>query len=384
MNILVLCHYGMYQRLDSSFVHQQAKAYAELGHRVKAIVPIAIGKEDWFGHRWSASAFGADGVEIVPVRHLSLSNYGKKAFNTRSAILALKCSLKSILKEFQPDVIHAHTLGFDSEVGAWLKNQLNCPLVVTSHGSDTSDPYARGEKAHLKRLCDQADAVVGVSSKLVEKLKDCKANSSLRSILNGFSLQNLPSKTEKEPFSVIQVSNLIPQKKADITIRAFAGMKERYPQAMLTLIGAGPERESLETLCKDLNVADSVRFLGQQPNAEVLSEMAKTQFFVMPSHPEGFGVVYLEAMANGCITIGTEREGIADLIRSGENGFLASPDDPQAIVDIIIWNLEHPEEAAAIAERGREDALQLTWETNAERYISLFKELLRDGIAHTK
>ena len=96
----------------------------------------------------------------------------------------------------------------------------------------------------------------------------------------------------------------------------------------------------------------------------------------MPSIPEGFGIAYLEAMASGCITIGTEGEGIADLIVSGKNGFLVPPDDPDSIVRVIEWCLEHPEEADIIAERGRKDALGLTWEYNAKQYINLFQELL--------
>ena len=85
--------------------------------------------------------------------------------------------------------------------------------------------------------------------------------------------------------------------------------------------------------------------------------------------------MYLEAMACGCVTVGTEGEGIADLIVSGENGFLVPPDDPEAIVRVIEWCLEHPAEAGAIAERGRRDALELTWEKNAKQYLKLFKEL---------
>ena len=102
----------------------------------------------------------------------------------------------------------------------------------------------------------------------------------------------------------------------------------------------------------------------------------------MPSVNEGFGIVYLEAMASGCITVGTEGEGIADLIVSGKNGFLVPPDSPDAIVSVIEWCLEHPEEADAIAEQGRKDALDLTWEHNAEQYIELFERMLEDEKKH--
>lgn len=71
----------------------------------------------------------------------------------------------------------------------------------------------------------------------------------------------------------------------------------------------------------------------------------------------------------------TEGQGIADLITSGENGFLVPPDDPGAIVKIITWCVEHPQEADRIAERGRRDALELTWDKNAAQYVRLFETL---------
>lgn len=383
MNILVVCHYGLYQKLDLSFVHQQAKAYASMGHTVKALIPIAVGKKDWTGTRWNSVSFADDNVEIISFRYISLSSYGPKSFNTNCAISTLKCSLSKLLHNFHPDVIHAHTLGFDSEIGAWLKKKLGVPLVVTTHGSDTTIPYLHGEKDFLKRCCDQADAVVGVSSKLTEKLADCGSTTPLHSILNGFAINHL-SVCKKQLHSWIQVGNLVPSKHQDITIQAFASHLPKTPDARFLIVGQGSNRQKLETLCDDLGTAHAVQFTGALPNQDALAKMAESQFFVMPSHPEGFGIVYLEAMANGCITIGTEGEGIADLIVSGENGFLVPPDDPDAIVRVIDWCIAHPEEAAVIAERGRRDALALTWEKNAKEYTTLFKELICNGAVDTK
>ena len=116
--------------------------------------------------------------------------------------------------------------------------------------------------------------------------------------------------------------------------------------------------------------------MGQVSNQVVMEEMAKAQFFVMPSIREGFGIVYIEAMAAGCITIGTEGEGIADLIVSGENGLLVPPNDPDAIVCRIMECLNNPKKAAAIAKRGREAATALTWERNISCYTKVFASLI--------
>lgn len=379
MNILVICHYGLYQDFTSSFVHAQAKAYVRLGHRVRVVIPIAVGKQDWDGSRLSARPRVEDGVELLPLRCVSLSNYGKGGFNTRSALAALRVRMGAVLSGFSPDVVHAHTLGLDSALGAWLKARLHVPLVVTTHGSDTSIPVEQGRGASLKPLCDEADRVIAVSSALADKLRACGTTTPITVILNGFDLHGLPKGVEKTPCSLLQAGHLLKQKRAHVTIRAFAAVKARHPEASLTVIGQGPEREALEALCRELGVEDAVRFTGQVPNRTVLAEMAKAQFFIMPSVREGFGIVYLEAMACGCVTIGTEREGIADLIVSGENGFLVPSDDPEAIVATVEACLRDPEKTAALSVRGRQAAKGLSWEQNAGEYIRLFQLLTEEN-----
>lgn len=379
MNILVVCDYGLYLRFSDSFVHAQMVAYATLGHRVRVIVHTAVGKRDWNGNRFSGSIQRRiqDGVEIYFMRHLSLSNFGRRhGINRACALRVLLRHADKLLEGFVPDIIHAHTLGTSSELGVWLKKRLGVPLVVTSHGSDASVPIEQGRGAQLRGYCDKADTIVAVSSVLAGKIQSCGTAVSVSSILNGFRIHNLPEGETTRVLSLAQVGSLTQQKRPQITLRAFALLLEAHPEAVLTFIGQGPEQDSLEKISRELGISGSVRFLGQIPNADVLAELAKTRFFVLPSVREGFGIVYLEAMVSGCVTIGTEGEGIADLIVSGENGFLVPPDDPDAIVQVIEWCLEHLDKASGIAERGRKDALELTWEKNAAEYIKLFKELI--------
>lgn len=378
MNILIVCDYGLYQNPSSSFVHAQAAAYAALGHRVRVLVPSPYGKMDRKGRRLSvcAAISVVDQVELYDLRFLSLSNFGaKNGWNTFSAKQVIKRHWKQILSDFTPDIIHAHTLGFDSEIGAWLKARLHVPLVVTTHGSDTSIPYEQGQFSWLAEKAAPADHVAAVSSALARKLADSGTKTPISVILNGFRVQALPAAAERNPCSVIQVGNLIAQKHFDTTLRAFARLKETQPAACLTIVGHGPEQKALEQLAQVLGISDAVRFTGQLSNEGVLAEMSRAQFFCMPSVREGFGIVYLEAMASGCITIGTEGEGIADLIESGKNGFLVPAGSPEAIVQVVEWCLAHPQEADAIAQHGKQDAMALTWDSNAKKYLELFRTL---------
>lgn len=383
MNILVLAYYGYYREFSASFVHAQAKAYAALGHRVRALVPIPAGRADWDGKRFSGPVLRREeeGVEILAFRYVSLSTYGQKGFNQMSLVRSFRKHASALLEGFPPDVLHAHTLGMGASLGAELKGRLGVPLVTTTHGSDTLVPYQRGNLEALRTSAQKADHIVCVSSLLRRRLEGCGVTVPMSVILNGFRVPDAVPEGNRPPLSMIQAGHLTHQKRVDVTIRALAALRRRHPEASLEIIGSGSEQERFQALCGELGVEDAVRFSGYLPNAETLARMARAQFFVMPSVNEGFGIVYLEAMASGCITVGTEGEGIADLIASGENGFLVPPDNPEAIVRTVEWCLEHPEKADAVAERGRRAALSLTWEKNAAQYLALF-EALRERKPH--
>lgn len=380
MNILVVAHYQNDGSPCAIFIHDQILAYKQLGHEVRVIVPIPIGKKG-LGHRLEIGVCKKviNGVEYNFLRYITLSKYGRKSFNVASALCILRPMLDTILDSFVPDVVHAHTLGFDSEIGVWLKGRLGIPLAVTTHGSDTTIPMNLGEHERMRRLCGKADAIVAVSGVIRDRLLPCGTKTPVYIIHNGFRLQHMSGQTQKVPYTFQQTSNLIELKKVDITIHAFARIHAAHPEARLTILGKGIMRQELEELCQQLEVTENVRFLGEVSNAQVFEELGRTQFYVMPSVREGLPISYLEAMASGCITVGTIGEGISEIISSGENGFLVPPDDPEAIVWTVEWCLEHPEEAEAIAGEGRRVALELTWERNAEQYIELFERIRSDG-----
>ena len=200
-------------------------------------------------------------------------------------------------------------------------------------------------------------------------------------ILNGFNIRYVTQSREKDPTHMMQVGNLIPRKKTDMTIRAAAMLKAQTGKIRVTVIGSGPERENLETLADSLGLERNIMFLGQLSNQEVQERMAEATYFVMPSVREGFGIVYLEAMAAGCIVIGTEGEGIADTITHGQNGFLVPADDAESIVRVIRSCMEDPQRAAVVAENGRMTALALTWPHNAKQYQELFEKLVEGETA---
>ena len=379
MKILVVAHYQGDGSPTAIFIHDQMKAYVEAGHEVMVISPIGIGKKDLQGSRLSLGIRKQmiDGIQHVYLRYLTISRFGNRHFNHASAIAALKLHFDAVLDHFQPDVIHAHTLGFNSEIGAWLKAKLNVPLVVTTHGSDTTVLVNKGRFPELHGYCAKADLVVAVSNTLADRLRQCETKTRIITIHNGYNDIRTAQDPEKEDLSCLQVSNLIELKQIPVTIQAFKKIYTQYPQAKLTIIGQGPDRDMLEQLCTDLQLTEAVTFTGQLPHREVLERMEKSQFYIMPSVREGFPVSYLEAMGRGCVTIGTATEGISEIICNGVNGFLVQPGDSETIGRYVRMCIEDPAKARSVAAEGEKTAHKLTWKANAQRYEELFRKLVK-------
>lgn len=381
MNILIVAHYQGDGFPSAIFIHEQAKAFVVKGCKIRMIVPIPFGKYNEFGS--NNKRFGKfidkkiiDDIEIFFVRYVTFSKFGEKYCNYRNCIKVLGYKMELILQDFYPDVIHAHTLGFDSEIGVWFKQKLGIPLVVTTHGSDTSIPIMNGQLKLMKNWSDKIDIIIAVSSALKRVLQMCDTKTSIKVIMNGFIFDNHSKTAKKDVLSFIQVGNLIEQKCTDITIKAFSKIIQKYPSAVLKIIGDGPEKKKLEDLCCKLGVSQNVFFLGKLPNNNVLEEMSKAQFFCMPSVREGFGIVYLEAMSSGCITIGTLGEGVEDLIVDGFNGFLVPPYDEESVFEKIENCLNNSQMSMNVINNAISSARSNTWDNNARYYLDLFDDLI--------
>ena len=148
-----------------------------------------------------------------------------------------------------------------------------------------------------------------------------------------------------------------------------------FPDITLTIVGSGSEEANLRELCNTLDISECVHFTGRLSNKDTLAEMAAAEIFIMPSYPEGLGIVYLEAMASGCVVIGTQGEGISGVVSHGESGFLVPRDDIDTIVQWVDRCFRDPPLMQRVACAGKSIARSLTWDHNAEQYVKLFKEL---------
>lgn len=373
MKVLIIAPLYAYSGdLSSSFVHNQICSLNKIVDAICVVVPTIF-----HGKKSANETRIIDGIEVHFIRVLSAGNFGEKTeVNSTLSYLCLKKPLLEIERSFNPDIVYAHTMR--SEVIGALKyaQKRKIQVVTTIHGSDFSVPYLDGRYKHINNALSYSAVVISVGKTIFERIQQINPNINVEIVINGYNHKSIKEK-KIQHLKVVQVSNLIPQKHVDITIKALAKIRQNYPETSLVIIGSGLEESNLKALVKELQMEENVSFCGRMANCQVLEILSSADYFVMPSVNEGFGIVYLEAMANKCVTIASKNEGIDGFIVHRQNGFLVTNDSIEEIVDVIKECELNPVFKEDIRLRGYNSANHQTWDKNAECVKKIFNKVLK-------
>ncbi len=272
---------------------------------------------------------------------------------------------------FAPDLIVGHWASPNAQLLEALRAYYTCPNGLVLHGEGYVERYP--EK--MGKLLRQIDRIGCRSATLAAHVQQKLALENLpfvcySGIPDGYVAQvaEMPLAEKESVTRFLYVGELIERKHTDTVIRALADHTDR--PWTLDVVGVGDCRASLEALVETLAVKDRVTFHGRLPREQVLELMQRTDVFTMVSRGEAFGLVYLEAMAAGALTVGSLREGIDGVIIHGENGFLIEAGDAQALSALYTRLFAmSPAERLAIAKRAAQTAAAMTDTAVAERYL---------------
>ena len=389
LRILMMIH----RQADNSpycfYVHEQAKTLMARGHEV--VVISAVGVTPMMERLRPAQAQVAartpkeaviDGVRVIYPRYLTLGNAGERLLGGSLLAASALPVAKKLHREKPFDLVHAHMLPRDGHAGLLVARALGIPFALTVHGTDIFHYFIPGKRpwARNVKIAREAGALMAVSNLLMSRVAPQRGEGKLsRVVPNGVDLSLVPAKTDNTPRAVISVGTLKARKCMDRTLEAFARLAGDYPDATLTIVGIGEMEAQLRARIAELGLETRVTLTGGLPHEEVISRMAKSDLFVLPSWGEGYGIVYIEAMAAGCIAVGAKGEGIEDTITDGENGFLVPAGDINATERVMRAVFENRQAFAALRERGRQDARALTWARNAQTVEEIYFELLNSG-----
>lgn len=311
-----------------------------------------------------------DGVPVFRIPVYNFIPHGR--FPDRSISKFISETLDILeAKEFVPDAVTGHMLPL--EVIPLLNVSLHTKTFMVEHGIP---------KKLIERYPDYEQLIssfdrYGFRSKGIQEefeRRICKVPSPFicySGIPEDFPVIENRRTFEGEMSSFIYVGEFIRRKHPSAVIEALCKV---YPEKdfSLTYVGEGPDRQEIDNAIAATSSGESVHFSGKLPRKEIAPLYDGADCMVMISEYEAFGLVYLEAMARGCITIGSRGEGIDGVIVDGVNGFLCTAGDAEELAAIIRRiNGLTPEERKAISDAAVETARRMTDAAVARDYAEV-------------
>jgi teichuronic acid biosynthesis glycosyltransferase TuaC len=299
---------------------------------------------------------------------------------------ALKHRVRQLHARQPIDLIHAHAALPCGQAAVLLARELDIPFVVTVHGLDAF--ATRQVPGWFGRRCSKASArvyrtaarVICISEHVAQRVRNGLSTAHTSVVYNGVDPLLFSPLDRETPAGqvVLSVGNLIPIKGHELLLRAVAAITAIHPQVECKIIGDGPERDRLQLLARHLRIHDRVHFLGRKSRTEVAVAMQECTLFALPSWYEGLGCVYLEAMASEAPAIACHGQGIAEIIRNGENGWLIEPHNLSDLTAALGTLLSDQSLREKLGRNGRQTILQShTLAHQATQLVSLYRELLQ-------
>ena len=154
-----------------------------------------------------------------------------------------------------------------------------------------------------------------------------------------------------DKFVVLCVCRFYPRKRLNILLHAADVLRAKVPGFELRIVGGGPEERKLKTLCKNLRLDNSVKWLGTISRSDLVQEYNQCHVFCLPSVQEGFGLVFLEAMASGKPVVATRAAAVPEVVK---HGLLTDPEDAPALARAIEELYRSPQLRNELGQKGCE------------------------------
>jgi len=286
--------------------------------------------------------------------------------------------LKRSLNARGVDLIHSHLLGA-ALAGSLTAKLAHIPSVVTLHDTYTlsGGTNARGILSLIRKT---GTTVVSISDEMSRMLSDDfqLAPKQRCTIVNGvnvarFAARRAPLATDNTVV-LTTIARFVEVKRLDVLLHA-AKLIETTAPWRLQLIGDGPLRKDLESLCNELSITDRVQFLGFRD--EIPQLLNSSDVFVLSSDSEGLSVSIMESMAAGLPTVATNVGGNGDLVDDEVSGFLVPRGDSAALAQKLTTLIENEEirrKFGAAAKSRAENLYDL--DTMTTQYIRLYDGLM--------
>lgn len=289
-------------------------------------------------------------------------------------------TLAAVLREMRPDVVHSHL--YPAHLHASLAAQeVGIPAIVHTAHTIIVRPgdvlLSHITTAYTIAVSHAAACLLlnaGVPPERIEVIYNGVAPEHFEQ--DREAVERARANLNLGPGSVLgTVARLSPEKGIDVLLRAVQRVKRIFPAVTALVIGDGPQAAQLHRLAGELELHESVRFLGARHDVPVLNRLLDV--FVLPSREEACPMALLEAMAAGKAVVATAVGGSPEVLTSPTDGWLVPPDDPGALADGILMLLGDPTRRVAMGVAAQQKvAAQFTRDRMVRDTLAFYQRLL--------
>ncbi|MBC8161321.1 MAG: glycosyltransferase family 4 protein [Roseiflexaceae bacterium] len=304
--------------------------------------------------------------------------------------LLFNLQLPPVLRTLQYDLI----VGFDIDGFLWSRRGGNTPYICCIKGVIAEElQHEQGQTRALFQLLARlerhnvrnADLVLTTTAYARAAIGRHYGvpGRRVRLVPEGVDLaryQQIAAETPRQSDgrTILCVARQYPRKHIADLLQAMALVRERVPDACAVIVGDGPEHANLRALAAELNLGAGVRFLGALPDDDdVRRWYRRADIFCLPSVQEGFGMVFVEAMASGLPVVATTAAAIPEVVPRNRAGLLVPPAYPEALAHALVELLNNPDQRATFGSYGQQHVQQYDWDRVARQFLAAISPLVQ-------
>ena len=280
------------------------------------------------------------------------------------------------------DVVHVFSASYTSfllsPLPAWLvARALGTPVLLNYHSGEAPDHLRRSRVA--RAVLRRVGANVVPSRFLVDVFARF-----------GLTAEAIPNVIDRERFRfrrrgrlrprLLSTRNFEPNYNVACTLRAFARIQARHPDATLTMVGSGGHDQALRSLAASLGLR-GVTFAGRVAPADMARHYDEADVYVQTPAVDNMPLSVLEAFSSGLPVVSTDAGGVRAMLTHDVHGLLAPLDDDAAIAAQVCRLLEEPGLGDRLAAAARRETDACVWEAVRDRWAGAYTRLVRPPLA---
>ena len=324
--------------------------------------------------------------------------------NQLAVVHQLEKRLDGLVKQLQPDVLHAHSPALNGLAALRVGRKYGIPVVyeVRAFWEDAAVDHGTSREGGLRYrltraletyVLRHADAVTTICQGLKTDIVGRGVPEARITVIpNAVDADSFTMGREQDAELAGQlgladkpvlgfIGSFYAYEGLDLLLRAMPAILQAKPEMRLLLVGGGPQEADLKSLCAELQLQDRVIFTGRVPHDQVQRYYDLVDVFVYPRLQMRLTELVtplkpLEAMAQGKLVVASDVGGHRELIRTGETGELFAAGDPQALTDSVLALLDQGGDWDRRRQNGRRFVEEeRNWPASVGRYVPVYERL---------